>query len=160
MLIDVFPRNHALEWISNLASLALLDPLFRCSPEMSWSIGSISTSPQTILINSVWRYLTGAPDDQFVVKCIIIPPLMKINVIKASSRVFQCCWENIICSFFPARHTTNLALLYIFPQQLKNKKKFLDSPNMTVIIYKFPPHNTRILKWMDNKISKISAGHN
>ena len=32
---------------------------------------------------------TGAPNDQFVVKCIIIPPLMKINVIKASSRVFQ-----------------------------------------------------------------------
>ena len=31
---------------------------------------------------------SGAPNDQFVVKCIIIPPLMKINVIKASSRVF------------------------------------------------------------------------
>ena len=25
----------------------------------------------------------GAPNDQFVVKCIIIPQLMKINVIKA-----------------------------------------------------------------------------
>ena len=32
---------------------------------------------------------------------------MKINVIKAFSGVFQCCWENIICSFFPARHTRN-----------------------------------------------------
>ena len=49
----------------------------------------------------------GAPNDQFVVKCIIIPQLMKINVIKAFSGVFQCCWENIICSFFPARHTRN-----------------------------------------------------
>ena len=46
-----------------------------------------------------------ASNDQFVVKCIIIPQLMKINVIKAFSGVFQCCWENIICSFFPARHT-------------------------------------------------------
>ena len=50
---------------------------------------------------------TGAPKDQFVVNCIIIPQLMKINVIKAFSGVFQCCWENIICSFFPARHTRN-----------------------------------------------------
>ena len=33
--------------------------------------------------------LTGAPNDQFVVKCIIIPQLMKINVIKAFSGVFQ-----------------------------------------------------------------------
>ena len=49
----------------------------------------------------------GTPNDQFVVKCIIIPHLMKINVIKAFSGVFQCCWENIICSFFPARHTRN-----------------------------------------------------
>ena len=49
----------------------------------------------------------GAPNDQFVVKCIIIPQLMKINVIKAFSGVFQCCWENIICSFFPERHTRN-----------------------------------------------------
>ena len=50
---------------------------------------------------------SGAPNDQFVVKCIIIPQLMKINVIKAFSGVFQCCWESIICSFFPARHTRN-----------------------------------------------------
>ena len=50
---------------------------------------------------------SGSPNDQFVVKCIIIPQLMKINVIKAFSGVFQCCWENIICSFFPARHTRN-----------------------------------------------------
>ena len=50
---------------------------------------------------------TGAPNDQFVLKCIIIPQLMKINVIKAFSGVFQCCWESIICSFFPARHTRN-----------------------------------------------------
>ena len=37
------------------------------------------------------NYLTnfkGAPNDQFVVKCIIIPQLMKINVIKAFSGVF------------------------------------------------------------------------
>ena len=32
---------------------------------------------------------------------------MKINVIKAFLGVLQCCWENIICSFFPARHTRN-----------------------------------------------------
>ena len=51
--------------------------------------------------------ITGAPVDQFVVKCIIIPHLMKINVIKAFSGVFQCRWENIIFSFFPARHTRN-----------------------------------------------------
>ena len=51
--------------------------------------------------------VTGAPNDQFVVKCIIIPQLMKINVIKAFSGAFQCCWEIIICSFFPARHTRN-----------------------------------------------------
>ena len=50
---------------------------------------------------------TGAANDQFVVKCIIIPQLMKINVIKAFLGVFQCCWENIICSFFPARPTRN-----------------------------------------------------
>ena len=57
--------------------------------------------------------LSGAPNDQFVVKCIIIPQLMKINVIKAFSGVFQCCWENIICSFFPARHTRNFPASYI-----------------------------------------------
>ena len=51
-------------------------------------------------IHHAYGQISGAPNDQFVVKCIIIPPLMKINVIKASSRVFQCCWENIICSFF------------------------------------------------------------
>ena len=28
-----------------------------------------------------WIVITGAPNDQFVVKCIIIPQLMKINVI-------------------------------------------------------------------------------
>ena len=39
---------------------------------------------------------------------------MKINVIKAFSGVFQCCWENIICSFFPARHTRNLAADQIY----------------------------------------------
>ena len=62
--------------------------------------------------------------DQFVVKCIIIPPLMKINVIKASSSVFQCCWENIICSFFPARHTRNFPASWIklvgFPASWSN----------------------------------------
>ena len=55
--------------------------------------------------------IPGAPNDQFLVKCIIIPQLMKINVIKAFSGVFQCCWENNICSFFPARHKK-------FPSQL------------------------------------------
>ena len=49
----------------------------------------------------------GAPNDQFVAKCIIMPQLIKINVIKAFSGVFQYCWEKIICSFFPARHTRN-----------------------------------------------------
>ena len=59
-----------------------------------------------VLGKFIYAY-SGAPNDQFVVKCIIIPQLMKINVIKAFSDIFQCCWENIICSFFPARHTRN-----------------------------------------------------
>ena len=67
---------------------------------------------------------TGAPNDQFVVKCIIIPQLMKINVIKAFSGVFQCCWEIIICSFFPARHTRNFPASWIklvgFPASWSN----------------------------------------
>ena len=56
---------------------------------------------------AVNRLITGAPNDQFVEKCIIIPQLMKIYVIKAFSGVFQYCWEQIICSLFPARHTRN-----------------------------------------------------
>ena len=55
----------------------------------------------------ILKLYSGAPNDQFVGKCIMIPQLMKINVIKAFSGVFQCCLENIICSFFPARHTRN-----------------------------------------------------
>ena len=46
---------------------------------------------------------------------------MKINVIKAFSGVFQCCWENIICSFFPARHKkfpSQLDKIGWFPSQL------------------------------------------
>ena len=53
------------------------------------------------------RHPSGAPNDQFVEKCIIIPQVMKIYVMKAFSSVFQYCWEKIICSFFPARHTRN-----------------------------------------------------
>ena len=49
---------------------------------------------------------SGAPNDQFVEKCII-PQIMKIYVIKAFSGAFQYCWVKIICSFFPARHTRN-----------------------------------------------------
>ena len=59
---------------------------------------------------------SGAPNDQFVEKCIIIPQLMKIYVIKAFSGVFQYCWEKIICSFFPARHTKT------FPSQLQSEQ--------------------------------------
>ena len=36
-------------------------------------------------------------NDQFVEKCIIVPQLIKINVIKTFSGVFQYCWEKIIC---------------------------------------------------------------
>ena len=46
---------------------------------------------------------------------------MKINVIKAFSGVSQCCWENIICSFFPARHKkfpSQLDKIGWFPSQL------------------------------------------
>ena len=49
---------------------------------------------------------------------------MKINVIKAFSGVFQCCWEKIICSFFPARHTRNFPASWIklvgFPASCSN----------------------------------------
>ena len=75
-------------------------------------------------------YRTRAPNDQFVVKCIIIPQLMKINVIKAFSGVFQCCWENIICSFFPARHKkfpSQLDKIGWFPSQLI---KFISQPGI------------------------------
>ena len=51
--------------------------------------------------------LSGAPNDQFVEKCIIIPQLMKIYVIKAFSGVFQYSGKNIIFPFFPARHIRN-----------------------------------------------------
>ena len=68
--------------------------------------------------------IAGAPNDQFVAKCIIITQLMKINVIKAFSGVFQCCWENIICSLFPERHTRNfpasLIRLVGFPASWSN----------------------------------------
>ena len=69
-----------------------------------------SAAPSTQEVSHRLEFLSkelGAPNDQFVVKCIIIPQLMKINVIKAFSGVFQCCWENIIFSLFPARHTRN-----------------------------------------------------
>ena len=69
---------------------------------------------------------SGAPNDQFVEKCIIIPQLMKIYVIKAFSVVFQYCWKKIICSFFPARHTTNFPARKIkfvwFPSQLQSEQ--------------------------------------
>ena len=73
---------------------------------------------------------SGAPNDQFVVKFIIIPQLMKINVIKAFSGVFQCCWGNIICSFFPARHKkfpSQLDKIGWFPSQLI---KFISQPGI------------------------------
>ena len=73
----------------------------------------------------------GAPNDQFVAKCIIITQLMKINVIKAFSGVFQCCWENIICSFFPARQhrkfPSQLDKIGWFPSQLI---KFIFQPGI------------------------------
>ena len=55
---------------------------------------------------------------------------MKINVIKAFSGVFQCCWENIICSFFPARHKkfpSQLDKIGWFPSQLI---KFISQPGV------------------------------
>ena len=55
---------------------------------------------------------------------------MKINVIKAFSGVFQCCWENIICSFFPARHKkfpSQLDKIGWFPSQLI---KFISQPGI------------------------------
>ena len=67
----------------------------------------MSSIEDSSLLTGFREPVSGAPNDQFVVKYIIIPQLMKINVIKAFSGVFQCCWENIICSFFPARHTRN-----------------------------------------------------
>ena len=52
---------------------------------------------------------------------------MKIYVIKAFSGVFQHCWEKIICSFFPARHTRNLPARKIklvgFPASCKVSSK-------------------------------------
>ena len=41
----------------------------------------------------------GAPNDQFVVKCIIIPQLMKINVIKAFSGVFSVAGKTLSVPF-------------------------------------------------------------
>ena len=46
---------------------------------------------------------SGAPNDQFVEKCIIIPQLMKIYVIKAFSGVFQYCWEKKYLFLFPSK---------------------------------------------------------
>ena len=60
---------------------------------------------QDISRHSTSQVSTGAPNEQFVERCIIIPQLMEIYVIKAFSGVFQYCCEKIICSFFPARHT-------------------------------------------------------
>ena len=82
-----------------------------------------------VLGKFIYAY-SGAPNDQFVVKCIIIPQLMKINVIKAFSDIFQCCWENIICSFFPARHKkfpSQLDKIGWFPSQLI---KFISQPGI------------------------------
>ena len=59
----------------------------------------------------------GAPNDQFVVKCIIIPQLMKINVIKAFSVVFQCCWETLSVIFVTTlweREGVLFFLLFLF----------------------------------------------
>ena len=79
----------------------------------------------------IYPNTSGAPNDQFVVKCIIIPQLMKINVIKAFSGVFQCCWENIICSFFPSKthkkFPSQLDKIGWFPSQLI---KFISQPGI------------------------------
>ena len=72
----------------------------------------------------------NTPNVQFVVKCIIIPQLMKINVIKAFSGVFQCCWENIICSFPSKTHKkfpSQLDKIGWFPSQLI---KFISQPGI------------------------------
>ena len=42
---------------------------------------------------------SGAPNDQFVVKCIIIPQLMKISVIKAFSGVFRVAGKTLSVPF-------------------------------------------------------------
>ena len=50
---------------------------------------------------------------------------MKINV-KAFSGVFQCCWESIICSFFPARHKK-------FPSQLDKSSESLQPARVKML---------------------------
>ena len=49
------------------------------------------------------RHPSGAPNDQFVEKCIIIPQVMKIYVMKAFSGVFQYCWEKKYLFLFPSK---------------------------------------------------------
>ena len=108
-------RGLALKWVKSYFSnrLQFVDFNGHVSSRFNISCGVPQGSilgPLFFLlyINDIVNASTaGAPNDQFVVKCIIIPQLMKINVIKAFSGVFQCCWEKIICSFFPARHTRN-----------------------------------------------------
>ena len=78
-------------------------------PELP-SADNVGESTRGVSFAGLYKFCSatsGAPNNQFVEKCVIIPQLMKIYVIKAFSGVFQYCWEKRICSFFPARHTRN-----------------------------------------------------
>ena len=57
------------------------------------------TSKLTPPYHQTLQTLTGAPNDQFVVKCIIIPQLMKINVIKAFSVFFTVAGKTLSVPF-------------------------------------------------------------
>ena len=74
---------------------------------------------------------SGAPNDQFVVKCIIIPQLMKINVIKAFSGVFLVLLGKHYLFLFPSKthkkFPSQLDKIGWFPSQLIN---FISQPGI------------------------------
>ena len=94
------------------------------------------------------RYNHGAPNDQFVEKCIIMPQLMKIYVNKAFSGVFQYCWEKIICSFFPARNVRARKIKLVgFPANCKLSSQQAEQKNHNFL------HRTS--KWAWQKASNL-----
>ena len=63
---------------------------------------------------------------------------MKINVIKAFSGVFQCCWENIICSFLThKKFPSQLDKIGWFPSQLI---KFISQPGIPCAFKSLDPN--------------------
>ena len=54
---------------------------------------------QRFTVDRCSREAAGAPNDQFVVKCIIIPQLMKINVLKAFSGFFSVAGKKLSVPF-------------------------------------------------------------